>query len=684
MGLTFLAPLFLAGLALIAIPILVHLTHKQKDDTVRFPSLMFVRKVPYRTTKKQRIRDWLLFLMRCAALILIAAAFARPFVERPLTAAVRPGGARDVVVLLDRSYSMGYTGQWERAQAAARAAIDGLGLDDRATLVLFDEGTETIRGEDNGLARVRSAIGEARPGSAGTRYAPALKQAHSVLELSERPRKEVVLISDFQRSAWNAGERIELPIGTDLQFVDVAEGATSNLAVAQVTFDREVYAGRERVTPRVRVVNRSTEAASGVPVKLVLEDREIEAKRVDVPADGSATVEFAPFTLSTANTRGTVTAGDDALPADNHHYFVLTPGQAVSVVIAERGVRRQESLYLQRALAISREPGFRVDMRGGPPTGSDVATNRIIVLNDVEFPAGSVGRTLRRQVENGAGLLVVLGPRTDNSSWRGEGADLLPGSIGRSIERQPGADARIAWVDHAHPLFEPFRSPRSGDFASARVYRYRDFQPAQDANVIARFDDGRAALVEKKLGRGRVLVFTSMLDNVDSDLVVQPVFLPFLHQAGRHLSGYENFGTAHTAGTVLDVGLSDVAAKEVVAVAPSGERTRLGGDNPMLLELKEQGFYQIRPATGGAEGGSTIAVNVNLDESDLTRIDPDVIRTALTSAAAAVPKAAGDLQLTIQEQEQRQSGWWYLLVIALALLAAETVLSNRLSRVARS
>lgn len=263
MGLTFLAPLFLAGLALIAIPILVHLTHKQKDDTVRFPSLMFVRRVPYKTTKKQRIRDWLLFLMRCAALILIAAAFARPFLEQPIVATGGLGGARDVVVLLDRSYSMGYDGQWERAQAAAREAIEGLGPGDRATLVLFDQGTETIHGEEGGVARVRNAIDNAKPGASGTRYAPALKQAHSLLELSDRPRKEIVLISDFQKSAWNVGERIEFPAGAELRLVETGANTSSNLAVAQVTFERDLHAGRERVSPRARVVNRSGEPRIG-------------------------------------------------------------------------------------------------------------------------------------------------------------------------------------------------------------------------------------------------------------------------------------------------------------------------------------------------------------------------------------------------------------------------------------
>ena len=103
---------------------------------------MFVRRVPYESVRRRKIRHWLLLAMRLAALALIVAAFARPFVRGSVAAI--SGGAREVIVLLDRSYSMGYGDRWTRAQAAARQAIDGLGASDRASLVLFGTGSEVV------------------------------------------------------------------------------------------------------------------------------------------------------------------------------------------------------------------------------------------------------------------------------------------------------------------------------------------------------------------------------------------------------------------------------------------------------------------------------------------------------------------------------------------------------------
>ena len=135
---SFLAPLFAIGLIGLAIPILVHLVHKERKETTPFPSLMFLLRTPYQHSRRQRIRDWLLFLTRALVFLLLVAAFTRPVFNRPPDAvAAATGGGREVVILLDRSFSMRVGDRWSRAQAAARQAMDGLGPADRATLVLF-------------------------------------------------------------------------------------------------------------------------------------------------------------------------------------------------------------------------------------------------------------------------------------------------------------------------------------------------------------------------------------------------------------------------------------------------------------------------------------------------------------------------------------------------------------------
>ena len=64
----FLTPLFLAGSAALAIPVLIHLINREKKVVVQFPSLMFLHKIPYKSVRRQKIRHLLLLILRCLAL----------------------------------------------------------------------------------------------------------------------------------------------------------------------------------------------------------------------------------------------------------------------------------------------------------------------------------------------------------------------------------------------------------------------------------------------------------------------------------------------------------------------------------------------------------------------------------------------------------------------------------------
>ena len=152
----FLAPLFLIGVVGLAVPIIIHMIQRERKEVLEFPSLMFVRKIPFHSFRRQRIRHWFLLLLRCAALLFLILAFTRPFFRAAALAAVTDG-AREVVILLDRSYSMGLNDRWVAAQDAATDVIDELAPDDRATVILFDNGAEA--GARSTIDRASSSSG---------------------------------------------------------------------------------------------------------------------------------------------------------------------------------------------------------------------------------------------------------------------------------------------------------------------------------------------------------------------------------------------------------------------------------------------------------------------------------------------------------------------------------------------
>jgi hypothetical protein len=304
-------------------------------------------------------------------------------------------------------------------------------------------------------------------------------------------------------------------------------------------------------------------------------------------------------------------------------------------------------------------------------------------LDDVA-PSDSTAARLKRFVEGGGGLFVVSGPQ---ATWSGAAAaGLLPATPSVSIDRSRGAAGSVGGLAYGHAVFEPFRAPRSGDFSAARFYGYRSVTATKDAQVLARFDDGAPALLERQIGQGRVLLWTSTLDLDWNDLALKPVFLPFVHQVVRHLSSYRERPSSASVGQVLDLtefgapaGPAGTPRTGRLVLTPSGKREDLEGDQSRVLELTEQGFYEIREARPGSPT-AVAASNVELIESDLTPADPQEIAVSVTSNTRGSGPSGQAIALPDEAQERTQRLWWYLLFAGILLLTGESLLAHRLSR----
>ena len=681
---SFLVPLFFAALAVLGVPVLIHMIQRQRTEVIEFPSLMFVRKIPFHSMRRQRVRHVLLLLLRCAALALLIAAFARPFFQSAVLVAVT-GGSREVVILVDRSYSMGYGNRWDRARDAARDVVRELAPDDQATIIFFDSGAQSGARSTRDRASLLAAIDGAELGVGTTRYGPALQLAQGIFEDSDQPRLEAFLITDFQRIGVDSAANTLLPLGTVLTPVMVANAdETANISVTSASVQRDFFSGRERAAVTARLANRGDEAVEGLRVSIELNGRELESLPVTVEAYSSATVTFAPFTLEDTAMPVSVRAEEDALPQDNVFHFTVAPGDVVPVLVVGSPGATEANLYLRRALEIGSSPSFGVTVRTvDQVTTADVAEAGVVVLNDVGLPGGQVGAAITRFVESGGGLWVVLGERV---RWPGDNLDLLPGTFDEPADRD-GRGGTLGVIDFSHPVFEVFSTPRSGDLTTPRFYRYRPLDVRPTTAVLARFDNGATAMAEHTVGDGRVLIWTSTIDSFWNDFALKSIYLPFVHKVVEHLAAYSSPTPYLTAGQVLDLarypGAVDLnlVGGNLVVRDPSEDRVAVGSDGRAgFIELSEQGFYEVRD-TDVADGVSVlVAVNVDLAESNLERFDPQELVAAATGRAAGDRSVTTDREVRPEDLERRQTLWWYLLIGALGFLVSETVVSNRLSR----
>ena len=690
-----LTPLFLAGLAALAIPVLIHLVQRQNLEGQTFPSLMFLRQISYREKRRREIRHWWLLLLRCLGILLLVLAFARPFLTGLETAAAVTDDRRDLVILIDRSYSMAYAERWQQAQQAALNALDGLAPNDRTSVILFDHHAQAI-GElspDHSLAR--SAINDYQPGPGTTNYRAALDQAGRLLAQSEAKQREVLLLSDFQSNGYDPKDNLQLPAGVKLiTAAELITATTANVTLASLDLLSKLSSNNQEIIElSARISNTGDQPVNDLDIILELDGYEVEKRVLNLASGAMESVVFDIAPATDTPVQGIVRLPADGLTQDNAFYFVLLPAAKLPVLVLENfGARPRQSLFLQRALELSEDPGFQIEIKMLEELqGTDIDDKAIVVINDAPIPGGETGERLRDFVEAGGGLFVVAADRLQGG-WPGGESGYLPGNLGRQVERIQARGASINQLDFSHPVLELFNTPRSGKLSATQVFQYRQLEPNDNDRILAHYDDGAVALAERQVGAGRVIVLTTTLDNHWNTLALQPVFVPLMYRLMSYLAAYQAVPSWFTVGGIVDISrhaqtlLSTefiTPDEDLIVEAPSGEQHRLSGANK-LLTLTEAGFYEVH-RTAAETSEIIIASNIDTRESQFAALDVEAFVAQINAADPSVVSAAANNVMTAtteptpREQEQNQRLWWYLLLSALLILAVETLLSNRLS-----
>lgn len=664
---SFLNPWFLIGALSLAIPVIVHLVRRERARRTPFPSLLFLRQIPQKSVRRRRLRHLLLLALRCLALLLLVLAFARPFIPQAAETDARERG-RNLVILLDTSYSMQYGDRFDRARREARSVIASAHPKDRIAVMTFSQGYELRRPLSEHHELVLSDLDEIRPTIRATDYGQALRGAESVLADAEEGENVIVLISDFQASGWDRA-RDPFPLNGRLIPIDVARDESTNLACTDIGLSPVVYAPKYEETLLAKITNFSDRRQS-TRVRLWLNGHLVSERRLELEARAGRAVEFGGFALLEGSNRGIVEIDDDALSVDNRFFFVIEKVDPLAVLDLES--TRGESFYLEQALAVSRNNPYALTVKPvGRASAVDLERANTVILNDVSQMSRTMISRLTRWVKRGGGLLIALGRRVTAKTFNRAFANLAPAHLEERVGPTRTFEL-LAQFDTRHPIFAPFSGPRSGNFSQVRFYGHIRATAKETATVLARLTSGDPLLLERSLGRGRVILFTSSLDTSWNDLPLSPMYVPLVHQLLRRLHPMDVRGWYSLGEAIRIPGATPQTP--VPVDTPSERRLRPGdGLSPdgTVFTAREQGFYRLR--TG--DGERYIAVNVDVRESNLQKLNVEELVTAFGGSSGG-PRERREATSSLSLAEERPKGrtlGWPLLVAAIILFIVEGV-----------
>jgi hypothetical protein len=650
-----LAPWFLLGLAGIAVPVWLHRLQTRNPKRRPFASAMLLAQNERQLHVQKSLRYLLLLALRIALLTLLALAFAKPLWRRPVGPAAR-AAAQLHLIIVDTSASMAAADRFARALGEARSIIDALPGGDRALLVSASDDSEVVPAGPGGPTADKQALERAlaslAPG-AGRLDDGAMVAALETLAGPGRDPVQAHFISDFQDSALPVrfGDLLPHSQGRsiELKLHPVDAGAVGNWAVE---FVRRSGDGID-----VGVRGWHTDVRT-LTVNLKVDDSDRGNQSRTVPASGQAVFRFERVPLVTGDNRAVATLQtSDGLATDNVRYAVIPNQRSESVPLLTDRPDAVAAKYLAAALAAA-GGRYQLDaLRPGSFDARRLARDHWLMIDDLGAIQPALAARLQTFLMEGGQVFAAVGER----------AAALPQlpliDAPFTLRAATVGDALgVGQIDGSHPVLAGL----SG-WEALSVGRVAELKPGRSDRVLIAASDGTPLLLEHPVGRGRLLLFTSSLNNDWNDLPVQPVFVSFLAQTAAFLAGRESVIRAQTVGA--SVALGDDGGGQVIDPAGRSVLSLQDTRRARSVKLSQRGFYQVYTADQEA----LVAVNGDARESDLAAISAEALAHWRAAAAAAprVDAVAGNPSVAPPFE------LWRLLLPLLALVVvAESVLAN--------
>lgn len=655
MGLSLLAPLFLAGAGLLIAPYLIHQIRRPEREPIRFSSVMFIPNIQKEVIERRRIQHILLMLLRMLLLLLLAAAFARPY-WKALAADDSELGPVRHVLLLDTSYSMGTSGVFSRAKRAARSIISDIPADEPISVMIFAQTVKVAApfvsqtdSKAGSKEAARRAIDAAQLSSEGTAYLSVLELAHQRAtrvggaESSGRERLILHLISDFQRSGMPKHHTgWKLPPSVELDVVSVQADFARNHAVTDTHIRKSADDGL-RVLAKIR--NWSDRDVENLDVALVLNGETLGHNTLSVRARSATQTSFRIDSSVSGTIEGHIELQDDDLNIDNRRFFTWNPPRKTRVLLVAEdrpGERWPASWFFEQALPTRPElPWSTESIR--PEQLQEYLDNplkrpKVIVACDLEGARSAETRLLLEFAGEGGQVLYLLSasmePEGLNTAlFEDRGVTALKM---RYTKTRPEQFELMSWVDLDHPLFVPFQGTRFNDFSALRFFNYMKLETNEDVRVLARFDDDSPAMVEMEVGAGRMIFWPFAVNLEWTNLPKNPRFVPLLYETLAYLGDLQEGVVTWEVGQrvpaeALVVDDSGLGVIQLPGAADDIEIRLSEEDLPGRLVLREPGFFRTK-LSGAADWRQVDATNVHVAEGDLTPIPSAEFLMKVTTA----------------------------------------------------
>lgn len=660
---------FLAGGLALAVPVLLHFLTRHPVGEQPFPSFFFLHATAARKQTRNRLRKWLVLLLRCLALAALTLAFAMPYIPRVTQT---PAEAR--VLLLDDSFSM-----TARPHVAAlrRQMLNLLAQTgpDHPTAAALVSGRLAWSGADfatDGEVLKNWFLANARPEGSSS-FEGALRQADARLRAGNARAKRIILVTDRQALPWKTlrwseplspGVTLEIvaPEGPGLEF---RNAALSSVRCAKA----DMPDGARQLELTVEADNFTASPISGELVAAI-GGNEVARRGVQLPpkSRGALVLPLAgvpPPAPGSEPLAGRVDLRvSDELAADNALFFAVNPEEPPRVLATPAPAAATDFIGLALNPDPAR-PNVRFAAFDDHAAPAELEGARLLILRPDALVTPGLAGVLDQSLAAGGRVLAVCGRgNPSQAAWLARHGVRTAG-----VTAAAGRARRLEVVDFDHPVFAKFAEVRVGSLFDLLFFHAPTLTLPENAQTAAAFAGGDPFFAELPAGHGTLFVLATGLDREDTDWVANASFLPFL----RELVAYCRTDADSAALLCAEAGGRPVVVPGLATVTRLGEGAAVAANGDAFTP----------PAAGhylcGLRNGSRRVVSVNHPaaesnpaQTDTGNLAPRLLWKGPAPAATLAGVTAADPGAEKGRQFSR-----LLLVLALACALTELALANR-------
>jgi hypothetical protein len=654
-------PLALLGALAVAAPIWLHLRRRIDPRILQFSTLRFLEDNPVPARQPMRLRDILLFAVRILAILVLAAAFAWPYIRKSTPRVIRESRA----YILDNTFSHQANDRFAKARDRLAGEVASLSMDVQIAVVELTTQPQVIANFGDDRLTVQQRLKELKPSHQRGSYLAAFRQANMLLANSFGENRRILFLTDNQENQWaenlNTAPFLQ---GVEVTVFPPASTAAPNLSLSEPKLQRIFLGDKSVVTFSAKLAHDGS--AAQADVQLLVGGQALLNKTLELQSKAEA------ITLQTqweADPNRWVSGeliaqfARDALPADNHLYFVLPPVREGSVAVLA------QSRYLRVALSPEVMRGHWASRLIDPThIAQQLGSNddaEVLFIESSYLQSPDARKLVWRYLTNGRGVILLVNRITPAVT----GA-LRELGIEADSPAESGRGGNLIYVSSHHPIFHPFHSPDYGNLSEVKVHRHARLKIAEGM-PLAFGEAGDVLLFQGTRFPGKLLVSTFGFDREQTSWPLHLSFIPFLDLALQHCrpagEDPDMFEAAESATITLPPGST---ASEVSINASRFSVT----DHRAQVKMPDKpGVYEVTSDTPGFPQ-RMVAVNPPPRESQLTYLaKPEALSVWTVHNSGAKNRGAMSTSAFALSRSEilRQRWWWWLILGVVFALAVE-------------